>query len=153
MPTTITGSPLAPFADALYARLSGDAALAGLARTGTVAVVAELFQSSRTNRPYVIVGVRELRAPGGAMQREGGKASVVVDVFSDFNGPEEAQDIQSRIRVLLQRFDLPVVGFTLYSGSLVCEEEQVFPDFDPDMPERSGYHGVQRWTGLLEESI
>lgn len=149
-----TGTPSAPFATAIYQRLRDDATLGALAPGG---VHASLPQASRTDRPYVVIGLREFRDNGGVgpggMQREGGVATVTVDVFSDFHGPQETEDIQARIRQLLQRHDLSVSGFVLYRGSLMCEDERVFSDFDPDMPERSGYHGVQRWTGQLEEPL
>lgn len=148
MATTVTGSPLAPFADAIYRRLSGSAVLATLATSG---VFASLPESRRVDPPYVTVGHRTLGNRAGAMQREGGNADVIVDVWSAYNGPAEAQDIQAQIRRLLQRYDLQVAGFALYSGSVTCDEEMCFPDFDPDMPERSLFHGVQRWVGLLEE--
>ena len=147
-----SGTPSAPFATAIYQRLRDDATLAALATGG---VFAALPQASRTDRPYVVVGLREFRdigGPGpGGMQREGGTATVTVDVYSDFHGPQESEDIQTRIRQLLQRVDLLVPGYVLYRGSVMCEDERVFSDFDPDMPERSGYHGVQRWVGHLEE--
>jgi len=147
----VSGTPLIAFADAIFQRLSTDDALVALAPGG---IVASLPQASRTLRPYVIVGSqRELqdRTGAGAMSLEGGKASLVIDVFSDYHGPKEVQDIQARIRLLLQREDLPLVGAVLFGGSLMVEDERVIPDFDPDMPERSGFHGVQRVTGLVEE--
>ncbi len=148
MATTVTGSPLAPFADAIYRRLAGDAVLATLAKSG---VFASLPESARVDPPYVVVGHRALGNRAGAMQREGGNADVIVDVWSSYNGPAEAQDIQAQIRRLLQRQDFPVTGFSLYAGSVTCDEELCFPDWDPDMPQRSLFHGVQRWCGLLEE--
>lgn len=152
MATTVAGSPLAPFADAIYRRLSGDATLLALATGG---VGASLSRTERTEPPYVVVGSRELLSTpdGGSMQIEGGSAAVTVEVFSKENGPQEAQDIQSRIRALLQRYDLSIAGYVMHGGSLICEDERVFSDFDPDMPERSGFHGVQRWTALLEEAL
>lgn len=148
MATTVTGSPLAPFADAIYLRLAGDATLAALASGG---VHASLPESRRVDPPYVVIGHRTLGDQAGAMQREGGNADVTVDVWSAYNGPAEAQDIQAQIRRLLLRQDIPVAGFALYGGSVTCPEEMCFADFDPDMPERSLFHGVQRWVGLLEE--
>lgn len=153
MPTTVTGSPLAAFADAIYSRLSGDAALAALARGGVFAALPESRRVDPLAGAYVVVGHRTLGPRAGAMQREGGNADVMVDVWSGYNGPAETQDIQAQIRRLLQRYDLAVVGFSLYSGSVTCTEEMCFADWDPDMPERSLFHGVQRWVGLLEESL
>lgn len=144
-----TGSPLLPWVDAALAVLRADAALALLALGG---VFASLPLSIRTSLPYVILGRRELNDQGGAMQLEGGKALLIIDVWSDHNGPSEAQAIQSRIRRLLQRQTLVIVGFSMITGSMTCEEETVFTDFDPDMPERSLFHGVQHWGAYLEEA-
>lgn len=154
MPTTVTGSPLAPFADAIFSRLNADVRLAALAPGGVFASMPDSRRvDASTDGAYVFVGHRTLGPNAGAMQREGGNADVVVDVWSAYNGPSECQDIQGRIRALLQRCDLAVPGFVLYAGSVMCDEEQCFQDFDPDMPQRSLFHGVQRWTGLLEEAI
>lgn len=153
MATTVTGSPLAPFADAVFGRLSRDAALAALALNGVYAALPVSTKVDVTAGAYVVVGHRALGPGAGAMQREGGKADVMVDVWSAYNGPSEAQAIQAQIRRLLQRFDLAVSGFALYAGSVDCDEELCFQDFDPDMPQRTLFHGVQRWTGLLEEAI
>lgn len=151
MGTTVTGSPLAPFADAFYTRMAGDARLATLAPGGVFASLPESRRVDPANGAYIVVGHRTLGTRAGAMQREGGNADVLVDVWSAYNGPAETQDIQAQIRRLFQRVDLVVPGFALYSGSVTCAEEMCFPDWDPDMPERSLFHGVQRWTGLLEE--
>src|ERR1700674_290408 len=131
MPTTVTGSPLAAFADAIYTRLAGDAGLATLATGG---VHASLPEAGRVTPPYVVVGHRTLGTRAGAMQREGGNADVLLDVWSAYNGPAETQDIQAQIRRLLQRQDVGVAGFALYSGSVTCTEELCFRDADPDMP-------------------
>jgi Protein of unknown function (DUF3168) len=148
-PTTVTGSPSPAFADALFARLQADSVLAALATSG---IFGSLPDNARTQYPYVVVGRTELRPGGaGAMQREGGTVDVFVDVWSSFNGPNEAQAIQSRIRALLLRADVSPVGFALYAGSVECKEELCFWEFDTDMPERKLWHGVQQWTGLLEE--
>lgn len=147
-PTTVTGSPNAAFADAVFRVLSTDATLLALV-TG---VYASAPDAAKLVKPYVIVGDRDF-APqdAGAMQLEGGRARVTLDVWSDYNGPAETQDIQSRIRVLLLRASLPVQGFALFAGSVICEDEQCVADWDPDMPKQSLFHGVQAWIGLLEE--
>jgi hypothetical protein len=144
-----TGSPLIPWVDATAALLTADATLVALATGG---IYAALPRNGRTTMPYVILGRREMNDQGGAMQLEGGKALLVIDVWSDHNGPSEAQAIQSRIRRVLQRQTLTIVGFAMIAGSMACEEELVFPDFDPDMPERTLFHGVQHWSAYLEEA-
>jgi len=149
--STATGSVVSAFADAVYAVLAADAVLATLVS----GVFASLPRDQRPAFPYVVVGHRMQGGSqsAGAMQREGGKATVQVDVWSEQNSPGEAHAILSRMRALLQRTDVPVDGFTLYSGSVECDEEQCFADFDADMPSRSLFHGVQRWCGLLEEAL
>lgn len=146
--------------DAIWAELSEDVELAGLARAAgvTVQVVAATDESERTPAPYVVVGRRTLQGTGFAMQVEGGESDVVLDTWSAFNGPEEAQDIQARIRTLLLRDPagriqarLAAAGVEMFGGSLVCPEETVFKDWDPEMPtEGTRYHGVQRWQADLE---
>lgn len=147
---TVTGSPSLPFADALVAVLTADAVLTGLASSG---IYASLPRGVRTVPPYIVIGRREMDDVGGAMQVAGGQARVVVEVWSNLNGPAEAQQMQSRIRALLMRRTLPVSGFLMIDGSLTCVHERVELDFDPDMPERSLFHGVQEWVADLEESL
>ncbi len=155
------GSALAiALGDAIYAELAADAELATLARAvgATVTIAPALPDGARTETPYVIVGDRALHGTGFAMGLEGGEGEVIVDVWSDFNGPEEAQDIQGRIRALLLRDPLGHIaprllaaGVVMFAGSLACPEERVFQDWDPLMPSRSLYHGVQRWQADIEE--
>ncbi len=153
MATTVSGSPLFAFADAIFQRLNTDATLLALAPGGVDAGMPESDLINPIDTGAVVyLGHRTLGKRAGAMQREGGNASVVVDVWSAYHGPIETQTIQSRIRVLLQRQDLPVAGFALYGGSLICDDEQCFQDYHPDLPQLDAlFHGVQRWVGLLEE--
>ncbi len=150
---TATGSPLYPFADAIFQRLNADAALLALAPGGVDADTPESeLINPVSHGAQVMLGHRTLGKRAGAMQREGGNASVVVDIWSAYRGPIEVHAIQARIRVLLQRVDLTVVGFALYSGSVICDEEVCFKDYHPDLPQLAAlWHGVQRWVGLLEE--
>lgn len=159
MASVVTGSPLIAFADALYSVLGADAKLPMLARNGTVAVLAAVPRESRTAFPYVVVGRRELKGSGFAMQVSGGEGGVFVDVWSDFNGPEEAQDIQARIRAIVLRDPTDAVAQRMLLGnarmiadSLTIEDEKVFEDFDADMPKRSRFHGVQFVSADLEET-
>jgi Protein of unknown function (DUF3168) len=145
---TVTGSPLEAFADAIGAALAADAAFLALATGGIFASVPE---GSRATMPYVVLANRTLNDQGGAMQLAGGQAAVQVDFWSGLNTPHEVQALQSRARVVLHRQPVVIVGFAMMQGSLTCEEELVFQDFDPDMPKRSLYHGVQRWIADLEE--
>ncbi len=151
---TVTGTPLAPFADALFGHLAADPTLVGLATGG---VYAALPRDVPVVMPYVLVGQRRefrLRSSlsgAGSMQREGGRATVWVDVFSAYNGPAEAEDLQARIRILCQRVNVAVPGFFLTAGSLECEEELVYDEPDPNLPTKSIFHGVQSWGADLEE--
>lgn len=150
MTVTVTGSPLGAFGDAIYARLAADVALLALAPGG---VYASPPRDVRVPLPYVLVGQRrEMTDQGGAMQIEGGLASIWVDVWSDKNGPAETQDILSRIRLLLQRQLLPVPGYSMIERSLTCPEELVTTAPDPDLPTRELFHGLQRWNADLEEA-
>src|SRR5437870_252058 len=116
---TVTGSPALPFADAIRAALLADAVLTALAPGG---VLSALPRAARTAMPYQIVGRRAFDDQGGAMQLEGGQATVFIDTWSNRNGPGEAQQIQARNRVLLQRQPIAVSGFVLLAGSLTCVE-------------------------------
>lgn len=150
-PTTVTGSPKTAFAQAFYLALAADAILLTLVTGGVMTAVR---RDVRVSYPYLIVGRRDLRDHGaGAMQREGGTVHLFVDVWSAANDPIEVEQIQSRVRALMTRNDLAVSGFALYAGSVTCPEELVFTEPDPDLPERSLFHGVQQWTGLLEEAL
>jgi hypothetical protein len=129
--------------------LNADTTLAALVPGGIMSATPD---ASRLTFPYVVVGRRTLHAGVGAMQREGGIADLFIDVFSSQNDPSEAHAILARIRTLLQRVDLVVSGYTLYSGSIACVNETCYQDFDADMPTRSLFHGIQEWTADLEES-
>lgn len=146
---TVTGSPVGPFADAVLTVLKADSVLATLASGG---IYTALPLRMRLTSPYVIVGHQQMGPSDAAMQIEGGQITLTVDVWSEANGPHPARAIQSRIRALLQRRDVAVSGFALVLGSVTCDEELVFADKDPDIPERSLFHGIQRWTAYLEEA-
>lgn len=154
MSLAVLGSPVGVFADAVIAVLQADATLVAL-MGGTAAVASKIVASlptySRTACPYIVVGQRGLLPGAVAMQQDGGEGWAVIDVWSAQNGPNEVQQIQSRIRAVLSRSTLlTMVGYVMYSGSLAFQEELVLPEDDPDMPERSLYHGVQRVTADLE---
>lgn len=145
-----TGSPVGVFALAVLTVLRADATLTAFASGG---IYAALKTGTKTPFPYVVLSRRGMNPGGaGAMQREGGTVFVVADVWSDKNSPNEVEQIQARIRYLLQRETLRLDGFTMIAHSLECDEELVIPDFDPDMPARSLFHGVQHWRALVEEA-
>jgi hypothetical protein len=152
----VTGSAAGPLVDAVYTRLTTDGPL-------TVLIAGRVFTSlpktgSRVPFPYVVIGRVELgsksaeaRRLAGAMGKEGVVARLTLDTWSQQNGPSEAFAIQARIRVLFQRQPLVVAGFDVVAGSVTCEDELMFPDVDPEMPDRSLFHGVQQWTAILED--
>lgn len=145
---TVTGSPALAFADALTAVLVADAVLSGMV-TG---IYGALPRAARVTLPYLVLARREFDDTGGAMQVAGGLAKLFVEVWSGQNGPAEAQAIQSRVRALLLRRTLALSGYAMIDHSLTCAMEQVTLDPDPDMPERSLFHGEQEWTAWLEEA-
>jgi hypothetical protein len=148
MPYTVTGSPLGPFADAVLTALLEDGNLTDIVGDR---IVASTMRGSRTAFPYIVGGRRDLMPGAVPMQTEGGEATIWLDFWSELNSPDEVQRMLSRGRAVLSRRTLPVVGFTMRGGSLVCQQELVIPDFDPDMPQKSLYHGVQQWTADLDE--
>lgn len=142
------GSPAGPFADAVLTVLAADAALTALVGGR---IYASLKIGSRTALPY-IVGEQAGVLPGSVpMQKEGGQGEIVLDTWSDLNGPDEVRRIQSRIRAVLNRdLVLTIPGYRMYGGSLQFEEETAFPEEDADMPEQGLFHGVQRVTADIE---
>lgn len=151
-----SGSPVGPFSEAVVSVLRGDAALAELVGGSdqvATKIVTALRARERTAPPYITVGRSDLTAGAVAMQKEGGQAGVYIEVWSATTGPAEAQAMQSRIRALFARDRaLTVPGYAVWPGSLEFVEEMVMPDFDPDMPERSLYRGLQRLVADLEDA-
>ena len=145
----VTGSPVQAVVDAIKARLSADTTLTGLCTGG---VYGALPRGTRTTFPYLSIGRTTMGDEAFAMTLEGGKVSVQIDGWSATNGPYQMRTIQGRTRALLQRAPLAVRGFTPIAGSLKCEMEDCFDERDEDMPDRTLYHGVQRWAIEVEES-
>lgn len=148
MPYTVTGSPLGPFADAVLTALLDDGNLTAIVGDR---IVASTKRGERTTLPYIVGGRRDLMPGAVPMQTEGGEASLWLDFWSELNSPDEVQRMMARARAALSRRTLPVVGFTMRGGSLTCVQELVIPDFDPDMPQKSLYHGVQQWSADIDE--
>lgn len=149
MPYVVTGSPIGPFGDAVLAALLDDGNLADIVADRIVAVTKS---RARTVLPYIVGARRGLLGDGSAMGVAGGQASIWLDYWSEHNGPDEVQRMMARGRAVLSRDRvLSMVGFTMIAGSLACEEELVIADFDPDMPEKSLQHGVQKWVADVEE--
>lgn len=144
------GSPVSPFTDAMLVKLKADATLVALVPGG---IYTALPQSSSTTFPYVVLTRGGMFMGGaGSMGLEGGRVWIELDVWSEKNSPYECEQILSRIRYVLHRTTLAVVGFSMIEQSLECDEERAMPDYDPDMPSRSLFHGVQHWAALIEET-
>lgn len=150
MAYVVTGSPLGPFGDAVLNALLDDNALDAIVDGR---IKASLKKAENTPLPYIVGARRDLIEGNGAgsMQVEGGKATMWLDFWSEKNGPDEVQSMMARARAVLSRRTLRLTHFSMIAGSLVCESEHVIPDFDPDMPQKSLFHGVQQWTALVEE--
>ena len=146
----VTGSPTQAFVDAVMNRLENDSTLDALV-TG---VFGHLPESTRTAYPYVVIGQRHLdEGQARSMGLAGGRVDLQLDSWSALKGASQTHAILSRVRVLLERYDLPVAGFQLMRGSLTCEFEDVFPEADEDKPGSTLYHGMQRWTAEIDEAI
>lgn len=143
------GSPVSPFSDAMLATLKGDATLVALVPGG---IYTAMPHGTTVHFPYIVLTRAGYFTGGvGAMGLEGVRVWIDLDVWSEKNSPYESEQILSRVRYLLQRGTLTLPGYSMYGNSLDCDEERVLPDFDPDMPSRSLFHGVQHWAALVEE--
>ena len=76
---------------------------------------------------------------------------VQIDAWSAAKGAYEVSRILSRVAVVLERAPLSVEGFDCHEGSLTLEYEDVTDEPDDDKPEERLYHGVQRWTALIQD--
>lgn len=149
MAYTVTGSPLGPFGDAVLTALFDDSNLTDIVATR---IFASPPQGIATPYPYIVGGRRNLMPGSVAMQKEGGQGVIWLDYWSELNGPDEVQRMMARGRAALSRDRvLTIAGFQMYAGSLVVSDDLVIPDFDPDMPQKTLYHGVQKVTADLEE--
>lgn len=147
----MAGASLGAFGDAVLTALAADATFSALVGGR---IVATTKISTSTVYPYVVGERRDLLSGSVAMQREGGQGSIWLDTWSELNTPDEAHRIQARARAVLNRgLVLAMVGYTMSGGSLKCDEERVFSDFDQDMPQRGLYHGVQHFIADLEEAL
>ena len=148
---SVSGSPISAFGDAVLTTLLEDDALIAIVSTR---IKASLKRSEKTVMPYIVGGRRDLW-PGESlsMQSDGGRVEIWLDFWSEANGPNEVERMMARARAVLQRRPLRLDGFVMIGGSLRCEEERVIPDFDPDMPQKSLFHGVQRWAADVDEAV
>ena len=144
-----TGNELEAVVDAVVPALKGDSPLVALV-TG---IYGHVPQAARTSHPYVRVS-EPLLLPDdfGGMGIGGGKVLFAIDVWSNAKGPHAVRVILARLRKVLERRDLVIVGFKLAGGSLHCTESKDFTEPDPDMPEQMLYHGHQAWEALVDEA-
>ena len=142
MTYSVTGSPLEPFADAVLARMQADDRLTAIAAATQIVTVPP--SKARLPYPNITADHRALTDDAGiAMQSDGGKACVWLDLWSDKNSAHEVHEMLGHVRRLFARdVQLVVPGFTMTGGSLEVTGEDVFADFDEDMPQKSLYHGV-----------
>lgn len=149
MTYAVVGSPAEGFGDAVLGALLADVPLSALVGTRVYSATPE---HSRTPLPYVVGGRYDVLRGAPAMQKDGARVGLYLDVWSDQNGPHEVLQILSRLHTILARDRLLTVpGYAVMAGSLECEEEHVIADFDVDMPDRSLFHGIQLWCAELEE--
>lgn len=153
MTFTVTGSPVRPFVDAVKTLLVADSTLEDLLGASGK-ITGHVDDDEPLDEPYLVLGHRGSTSDAGAMQLPGNRVSLQLDVFSAHKGPSEAADIQSRVRVLLNRATVLVVaGFDVVQGSLDIEFEDIFDEFDSDMPDAGSiYHGVQRLVAEIHEA-
>lgn len=132
------------FQTALYKRLSTDSVLASLAPGGIHDMVApdSTNEGKGTTFPYVILrGATEV--PADRLTTTANNVSVPIDIFSQYEGSLEAQQINHRINILLHRQErnLQVAGWIL--NRIIMETSQAF--------EEAGIVQVQtRYGGLLQ---
>ena len=143
-----TGNELEAVMDAVVPALKGDSPLMALV-TG---VYGHVPQAQRTSHPYVRVSDPLLTDDFGGMGFGGGKVQFSVDAWSNAKGPHAVRVILARLRTVLERRDLVLIGFYLAGGSLHCTESRDFTEPDPDMPEQMLYHGHQSWEALVDEA-
>lgn len=146
----VSASPTQAFADAMAARLDGDATLMALVEGN----YGHLSERQRTVYPYNQIGDKTLdQGDTRSMGLAGGRVEIQLHTWSDHKGDSEVLAIQSRNRALLERETLTLAGFVMVRGSLHCEAEMVFFDEDVDKPQNSLYHGVQRWVAEIDEAV
>ncbi|WP_306186972.1 DUF3168 domain-containing protein [Streptomyces sp. MK5] len=111
-----------PLQEAVYAKLTADAALMGLV-TGVFDEVPE-----EQPFPYVTLGsITEV--PDDAHDRQGLTAQVVLHVWSKYRGYREAAQILAAVDAVLDRKPLAVDGFT--DISVAQAQHQSMRDSDP----------------------
>ena len=145
----VLADPQTAVVDALRARLLADPVLVSTGAAGmraASAITGHVSAATRVAYPYVLLGRRADTHEGGAMQVDGARPIVQIDVWSNAAGPYEAAALASRLFTLLERAPLVVTGFDVLDGSLHCEWSEVFDEPDPDNAEARLYHSVQRWT-------
>lgn len=134
----MSGSPQWVLQQAIYSRLSGDAALT---TTLGAAVYDDVPDSAAF--PYVAIGdVTE--TPRDTMGTTGRDTTVTVHTWSQYEGSKEVKQIQNRVDELLDRWSPTVAGW-----NSVHMQQEFFETFrDPDGITR---HGVSRYRVHLHQ--
>lgn len=128
----MSGSPAWALQQAMYTRLSGDTEL-----VTTLGAAVYDHVPDGAPMPYVVIGdVTE--APNDTMGVTGRDLTVVVHVWSQYQGMKQVKQIADRVDDLLDRWSPTVTGW-----SAVQMQQEFFETFmDPDGVTR---HGVQRY--------
>jgi hypothetical protein len=127
----VSGSPQWLLQQAVYSRLSGDAALA----TMGAAVYDEVPQDAAY--PYITLGdVTE--TSNDTMGRTGRDVTLTIHIWSQYPGSKQAKEVYGRLDELLDRWTPTVTGW-----NAVQMQQEFFESFrDPDGITR---HGVARY--------
>lgn len=136
--------------EAFYTRLNGNTRFTSLVTGGLHGHVSD---AARTTPPYLVFDYQH-RDEGQmrSMGLDGGSVMFNLDGFSSYKGAYEMNRIQALVRELCHRQSLPLKGYQLVEGSLVCEFEDVFAEPDEDKLGAKLYHGVQRWAAEIDEA-
>jgi hypothetical protein len=125
---------LAAVQAAVYAKLSGDATLAGLVGTRIYADVPQpLDAGDATLFPFILIG-GDVASPWDARDFRGASLVAQVDVFSRAGDWIEAKNISDRCWALLHRQPLTITAAT----HVTTEMESVSFGMDPDGETRRG---------------
>jgi hypothetical protein len=135
----VGGSPSAPLQDAIYTRLSADAALVTTLGAAVYDHVPDSYDF-----PYVAIGDLTEEA-NDTMGKTGRDFTLTLHSWSQFKGYDEIYDIQNRLDQLLDRWTPTVTGWT--ATQMLREFFETFRDQDGITR-----HGVSRYRIHIYES-
>lgn len=126
------GSPAAPFQEAVYSRLSGDATL-----TTTLGAAVYDAVPDRAAFPYVHIA-EQTETPNDAMGKTGRDVTVTIHTWTQQRSKLSMQNIQNRVDALLDRWQPTVTGWN--ATEVLCE-------FSETLDEADGLtqHGIRRY--------